>query len=136
MIYRLRLLDGTPVYVYLLLEFQSTPDPWMPLRILVYVGLLYQHLLREKSLSPRGKLPPVFPLVLYNGDAPWDIAPSLRECIELPDHTPLWRYQPQIQHYLVDESRFPEVNLVRLPVFFLSWKIPWNRGASFRALRN
>ena len=41
MIYRLRLQDGTPVYLYLLLEFQSTPDPWMPLRLLVYVGLLY-----------------------------------------------------------------------------------------------
>ena len=108
MIYRLRLLDGTPVYVYLLLEFQSTPDPWMPLRLLVYVGLLYQNLLQEKCLSKRGRLPPVFPLVLYNGDARWGIPQTLREMIELPEHTPLWRYQPQIQYYLVDESRFPE----------------------------
>lgn len=92
MIYRLMLCDGTPVYVYLLLEFQSTPDPWMPLRIQVYVGLLYQHLLRERSLSSRGKLPPVFPLVLYNGDTRWNVAETLRELIELPERSPLWRY--------------------------------------------
>ena len=38
--------DGE-VYLYLLMEFQSRPDKWMALRVLVYVGLLYQQLLRE-----------------------------------------------------------------------------------------
>lgn len=98
MIYRLRRLDGTPVYIYLLLEFQSTPDPWMPLRILVYVGLLYQHLLREKSLSPHNKLPPVFPLVLYNGDAGWTVPTHLRDVIDLPEQTPRWRFKRGERH--------------------------------------
>ncbi len=53
----------------LFLEFQSTPDPWMALRMLVYVGLLWQQLVREQRLMPDGRLPPVLPVVLYHGDA-------------------------------------------------------------------
>ena len=37
------------LYLYLLFEFQSTPDQWMALRILVYVGLLYQELIEEAN---------------------------------------------------------------------------------------
>jgi hypothetical protein len=32
--------------VYLLLEFQSTVDPFMAVRIMVYLGLLYQDLIK------------------------------------------------------------------------------------------
>ncbi|UTY56702.1 hypothetical protein HPQ68_05595 [Massilia sp. erpn] len=28
------------LYLYILLEFQSTPDPWMALRMQVYIGLM------------------------------------------------------------------------------------------------
>ncbi|WP_141699183.1 Rpn family recombination-promoting nuclease/putative transposase, partial [Candidatus Thiosymbion oneisti] len=34
------------LYVYLLLEFQSTIDRWMAVRIQTYLGLLYQDLIR------------------------------------------------------------------------------------------
>ena len=108
MIYRVLYRDGSEVYLYLLLEFQSTPDPWMALRVVVYTSLLLQHLIRENRLTPTGKLPPVFPLVLYNGDSRWNAAQELKELIALPDATPLWPYQPSIRYYLVDESRYPE----------------------------
>jgi predicted transposase YdaD len=52
--------------VYLLLEFQSDVDPFMAVRLLVYVGLLYQDLIRAEQLTAEGLLPPVLPLVLYN----------------------------------------------------------------------
>jgi Putative transposase, YhgA-like len=54
------------LYVYLLLEFQSTVDRFMAVRILSYVGLLYQDLIRSGQLTASGQLPPVLPLVLYN----------------------------------------------------------------------
>jgi len=50
------------VWVYLLLEFQSEPDPWMALRMMVYLGLLSQHLVREGELQD-GLLPPIVPIV-------------------------------------------------------------------------
>ena len=53
------------LYVYLLLEFQSTVDPFMAVRMLTYVGLLYQDLIKSKQLPEKGRLPPVLPLVLY-----------------------------------------------------------------------
>ncbi len=92
------------IYLYLLLEFQSRPDKWMALRILVYVGLLYQQLLKEKNIN-QSLLPPVFPLVLYNGDEQWHSAQDMRALIGLHSHSPLNKWQPQIHYYLLDEKQ-------------------------------
>ena len=51
------------IYVYLLLEFQSGVDPYMAVRLLTYVGLLYQDLIKTGKLEQQ-RLPPVLPLVL------------------------------------------------------------------------
>ena len=48
------------LYVYLLIEFQSTVDRFMAVRLLTYVGLLYQDLIKSKQL-PRGKKTPSVP---------------------------------------------------------------------------
>ena len=49
--------SGQWIYVYLLLEFQSTVDPFMAVRVMTYLGLLYQDLIRNRELTPSGKLP-------------------------------------------------------------------------------
>jgi hypothetical protein len=96
-------LRGEWLYVYLLIEFQSRPDPFMALRILVYLGLLYQELVKGKHLSRNGKLPPVFPLVLYNGEQPWTPAQEMADLIEtLPG---LMVYRPHLRYLLLDEGR-------------------------------
>lgn len=41
------------LYIYLLIEFQSTNDPWMALRIMVYTGLLYQDLIKSGAVSSK-----------------------------------------------------------------------------------
>ena len=51
------------LYIYLLLEFQSTVDRYMAVRLMVYVGLLYQSLIQARQLLPSGLLPPVVPIV-------------------------------------------------------------------------
>lgn len=44
----------------------------MPLRTMVYGGLLMQDLLRQRyCVGPSGELPVVVPVVVYDGDAPW-----------------------------------------------------------------
>lgn len=58
-------------YVYILLELQSTVDRFMVLRLAVYLGLLYQDLVKRRDLTPDGLLPPALPIVLYNGQEPW-----------------------------------------------------------------
>ncbi len=102
-IWRLRWGDDW-LYVYLLLEFQSTIDAWMAVRIQTYMGLLYQDLIRAEQLSARGRLPPVLPLVLYNGHQIWNAAETL-ECLIEPAPAVLTDYRPQQSYLLLDEQR-------------------------------
>jgi len=111
MVWRIPRRDGGDAYVMLLLEFQSTQDHWMALRTLVYAGLLWQQLIREKRLLPDGKLPPILPVVLYNGDPRWKAPRALRELIGLPQTSPLWQWQPGLRYHLIDEGAFSSADL-------------------------
>jgi hypothetical protein len=103
MVWKVR-LSGEWIYVYLLLEFQSRSDPWMALRMQVYVGLLYQDLVKRHELPQPFQLPPVFPVVLYNGERPWSASTSLSDMVApLPlDLQPLQAAQ---RYVLVDQRR-------------------------------
>lgn len=98
---------GRWLYVYLLLEFQSTPDTFMALRVMTYLGLLYQDLIRAGQLTADGKLPPVLPLVLYNGERPWRAGTEIAELI---DTVPggLETFRPTLRYLLLDESRYAD----------------------------
>jgi hypothetical protein len=91
------------VYVYLLLEFQSSNDPYMAVRLITYLGLLWQELIKSGELKG-GKLPAVFPVVLYNGERNWTAA---RELADLIEQVPLGlkRYIPHFRYFLLDEAR-------------------------------
>jgi predicted transposase/invertase (TIGR01784 family) len=105
-IWRVRMEDGW-LYVYVLLEFQSTVDPYMSLRTMTYVGMLQQYLVRERLLSPSGKLPPVVPVVLYNGIPPWDAPRDVSELVE-PVGAGLEQYSPPTRYFVLDERRLAE----------------------------
>ncbi len=110
MVWRLRFRDEDWLYVYLLLEFQSTIDPFMALRLLVYVGLLAQRLKKQGLLLKRGRVPPILPLVLYNGDTEWNAAREVSELfVEMPEE--LARYQPRMPYLLIDEQRLRQSDL-------------------------
>jgi len=97
-------------YIYLLLEFQSSVDPWMAIRILGYMALLWQDLIREGSIRSGDKLPPVFPIVLYNGGSKWTAARDVADLL-MPLPAPLAAYQPRQKYFLIDEGRIPEEEL-------------------------
>ena len=97
MIWRIPRRGGGDTYLVLLLEFQSTPNHWMALRALVYAGLLWQHLVKEQRLPRDGRLPPVLPVVLYNGDRRWAAPRVLHELVGLAENSPLWRWQPDMR---------------------------------------
>ena len=50
-------------------------------------------------------------MVVYNGDPRWAMPLALHELVGLPENTPLWRYQPEMRHHLVDEGAFSEEDL-------------------------
>ena len=102
-VWRVRHRDAW-LHVLVLLEFQSTSDPDMALRILAYTTLLYQELARSKASAPDGRRAPVLPVVLYNGARPWTAAREVRELIAPvgPDLAP---YQPSQRYVVLDERR-------------------------------
>jgi Putative transposase, YhgA-like len=110
MVWKLQTTDGTPVYVYILLEFQSRVDPWMPMRVMTYEGLFYQDLIARKELPPSGKLPPVVPLVLYNGDRPWGAPLEMADLIQRVDSS-AEMYVPRLRCHLIDEKRYQSEEL-------------------------
>ena len=104
-VWRFRLKDGGGwVYTYLLLELQSKIERHMALRMMVYVGLLYQDLIKQKQFGPNGLLPAIFPAVIYNGKRPWNAPLKLSELIT-PVPEPMRAFVPNMSYYLLDEGR-------------------------------
>jgi hypothetical protein len=98
------------LYVYLLLEFQSTVDRYMAVRLLTYLGLLYQDLIKAGATTAEGLLPPVLPVVLYNGEKRWR-APT--EVADLIATVPggLEAYRPDFRYLLLDEGAYADSEL-------------------------
>ena len=92
------------LHVLVMLEFQSTTDTAMALRVLEYTALLYNELLRNGKATPDA-LPPVLPIVLYNGGAPWTPAKEMRKLIAAP--RALAPYQPSQRHVVLDQRHAP-----------------------------
>jgi predicted transposase YdaD len=98
------------LYLSLLLEFQPTVDAYMAVRVLVYVGLLYQALIRAGQLPPSGTLPPVVPIVLSNGRGRWTAPLTMEDVVE-PLPRSLAPYGPRLRSVLLDEGRYTERQL-------------------------
>ncbi len=116
LVWRVRFGGERWLYLVLLLEFQSGVDRAMAVRMLTYSGLLYQRLVAEGVLREGGALPPVLPVVIYNGRSPWTAPADVAELIAAGGAA-LARYQPSQQYFLLDEGRvdggaLPPGNLV------------------------
>ncbi len=101
------------LYLYLLLEFQSTIDDFMAVRCMVYVGLLYQEIIKKEKLTRKHKLPPVLPIVLYNGSKPWNASVEVYDLIEIVP-AELAKYLPHFQCLLIDEGQYSDTELLPL----------------------
>ena len=97
----------------MLIEFQRTVDPWMAVRVMTYVGLLYQDLIRRGQMLEGQRLPPVLPIVLYNGDARWGAAKDVAELIPTPPGL-VGQYVPHLSYLLIEENRYADEDLAKL----------------------
>ena len=117
LVWRLRFKDERWLYVVLLLEFQSAVDRSMAVRMLAYTALLYQRLIADGVLREHSVLPPILPVVIYNGRRPWTVPVDVAELIAFGRGGSLARYQPSQRYFLLDEGRvggadLPSGNLV------------------------
>jgi predicted transposase YdaD len=83
LLFTARLRSGEPLLLYVLLEHQSTVDPWMALRMLRYV---VRQLERWRQEHPDSTvLPPIVPLVMFHGaEGTWTAPRRVEELFGLP----------------------------------------------------
>ena len=103
------------VWVYVLLEHQSKPDPLMGLRLYLYMGQLWDEQRRgwEDRRTPlaRRRLRPVIPLVYYTGAKRWSTPIGLASLIELPSE--LERFVPHWETLFLNLRETPPETLTR-----------------------
>ena len=79
----------TEVFFFMLLEFQSSVDYRMPIRLLLYMIEIWREILKnttEKEFKRKNfKLPSIVPIVLYNGHKKWTVARRLKDVISNSD---------------------------------------------------
>ena len=78
-------VNGKEVIFYILLEFQSSVDYTMPLRLFFYISEIlreYAKNAKHKAYDKSIKIPAVVPLVLYNGKSVWDVPTRFRDIVE------------------------------------------------------
>jgi predicted transposase/invertase (TIGR01784 family) len=101
LIWRIPLISGSELYLYILIEFQSTVDHFMALRMLRYLLEFYSSLLKQDP--KRRTLPSVFPILLYNGEARWTAPQNLVDLIENPISLD---FIPQFHYFKIAENEF------------------------------
>ncbi|HPH02378.1 MAG TPA: Rpn family recombination-promoting nuclease/putative transposase [Spirochaetota bacterium] len=96
------------IYIFLLIEFQSTVDKTMPFRFLRYTGELYRF---AKPGSESGLYPATFPILLYNGDDEWNVPCNTAELIEksIPAG-----FIPRFRYFPVLINQFSKRSLVKI----------------------
>jgi predicted transposase/invertase (TIGR01784 family) len=104
LLYKVDLRDGRAVYVYVLLEHKSYPEPLIAFHLLRYMVEIWNLLLKQRKGGE--KLPPVIPVVLYHGRAEWRIGRDFRGLIV--DDGELERYLPDFDYELCDLSDFED----------------------------
>ncbi len=115
-VWSVKLQDGAnrlEVYLYILLEFQSSDDPRMALRFMHYIANFYSQLIKQNEIKSAEALPPVLPIVLYNGNVRWRAPLNMLDLIHpVPEF--LQAYQPKLDYYLVDEGAYSEQQLAQI----------------------
>ncbi len=112
-LYRVKLKDRE-AFVYLLLEHQSSVDKMMPWRLLRYMVRIWERWLENNQDA--AKLPPIFPMVLYQGGREWKAATRFIDLIDAPDdllHI-LEPFVPKFEFKLHDLGKLSDDQLMQL----------------------
>ena len=104
LLYSVKLRSSGAIYIYILFEHKSSPEPFVALQLLRYMVRIW-----ERTKGNRQKLTFVYPIVVYHGLQKWRVSQQFRDLFELPqafdDLLPDFRYQ------LADLSRLEDSQL-------------------------
>lgn len=109
LIYKVK-LQGRTVYIYLLLEFQSTVDRFMAVRVAYYALAFYMDYIA--NFTKIEKLPALFPIVVYNGSERWTAPETLQELVE--GESALGDYGVRCRYFKIAEREFDREYLLEI----------------------
>jgi predicted transposase YdaD len=66
-------------YLWLFLEHQHNAEAWLPVRVFMYMAIIWDHIRRTSKTI---KIPLIYPVVSYNGDKPYSYSLNMRDLIE------------------------------------------------------
>ena len=82
-------IDTDALFIYILIEHQSTVDKTMGFRLLSYMVQIWESQRREwetaKTPENERRLQPILPILFYTGDRPWTTPVSLTTIMEVPE---------------------------------------------------
>ena len=88
------------VWVYVLLEHQSTPDRWIRFRLLKYCCRIWDQSFREQP--DQRELRAIVPLVFYQGERSWSYSSEFADLFA--ESVRAWPGVPRFSHGLIDQS--------------------------------
>jgi predicted transposase/invertase (TIGR01784 family) len=89
------------VWLYILLEHQSTPDRWMRFRLLKYCCRIWDQSFRDQP--DQRELRAIVPLVFYQGERSWSYSSEFADLFA--ESVRDWPGIPRFSHVLIDQSR-------------------------------
>ena len=97
---------GKDLYIVIILEIQSSIDYFMASRITTYMALFIEHLIKSGKVKPGQLLPPILPIVFYDGIKTWNAKKKLQDLfLKLPsEYKELETFIPKVEYCLIDLS--------------------------------
>lgn len=104
-------LHGHPALLYLLFEHQSSPDPWMPFRVLRYQVRIWEKFLKDHPHEVA--LPPIAVVLLSHDPGGWTAARTMHELFDpaLMSEPALAALVPQFRLVVDDLARVDDATL-------------------------
>ena len=111
LIYKVKVRDEN-IYIYILIEFQSTAPRFMVVRVLNYITSFYLDYIEAQSETKNLLLPVVFPIVLYNSENTWNAATEIADLIEKVPA--IGEYGLHFKYLLLDENTYSKELLLQI----------------------
>jgi predicted transposase/invertase (TIGR01784 family) len=80
-------IEDKEIFIYLLLEHQSSPDELMPFRVLKYTCNIIDAHLKKYKTALKGKakkFPFIYPMVIYHARKPYGYSTNINDLVDAP----------------------------------------------------
>ncbi len=116
-LYKVTLQNGQPTYIYLLFDHKSYADSLVSFQLLRYMVRVWDLWLKQERKKRKGKssqkplkLPMIIPMVVYHGEASWNVSTELAGLFNLSPE--FEQYVPNYQYQLYDLSDYQDDQII------------------------